>query len=302
MEKIFKIFLCVAVVGLFIGIFIAKNAPKPAMTIYEESYLRGTINELNADLPRTVGTIATMDSIVYRNRTITYNMTVFGDNLIKEVYKQNYNKFRDVFKYAVLVNNGQHNMGDVLISILKEKGISLAYRVYTQDGDNSEWSVSTEELEEFAENYRVSPTAALGKIIDIHIEVANVYLPVKIEDINDPIKSVILNAFLGDIDEDFLPQSVSYIDDTIVFEYDVNDSVIDIDELDDVKDDRDFIETFASLFAEDADANEFLGIIAISHSNLVITCNGRKSHKSVSIFLPYEILKKYCSIPQDLLS
>ena len=74
MEKSFKIFFGIAVVGLFIGIFIAINAPKSSLTIYEESDLQKAVRDWNSDLPRTIGTIGTMDSIVYRGKTIIYNL------------------------------------------------------------------------------------------------------------------------------------------------------------------------------------------------------------------------------------
>ena len=302
MEKSFKIFMWIAVVGLFIGIFIAINAPKPSMTIYEESDLRKAVSGWNTDLPRRIGTIGSMDSITYSNRTITYNITVFGDNRIKEVYKQNYDEFKDILKYSILAMNGQRNMGDNFISILEMKHLNLGFRVYTQDRDVTEWLMPGSELKEFAESCKVSPTTALRTTIDMQIEIANLNLPIKIEDLHKPINSIAINTFLGDIDESCLPQSISHIDDNIVFEYDVDESVINLNELDNIKDDETTIESVASSFTEDADAHEFLGLIAISHSNLVLTLNGRKSHKSVSICLPYNILKKYCKVPQNMLS
>lgn len=99
MEKGFKYFLWIVVLGLFFGIFVAINMPKPSMTITEEIEIKKAISRWNSILPRKIGTIGTMDSIVYHDRTITYNITVFGDNGIKEVYKKNYNEFKDILKY-----------------------------------------------------------------------------------------------------------------------------------------------------------------------------------------------------------
>ena len=67
MEKIFKIFLCIVVSGLCIGVFVVMSIPKPSITIYEESELQKVLYDLNKNLPRTIGTIGTLDSIVYRD-------------------------------------------------------------------------------------------------------------------------------------------------------------------------------------------------------------------------------------------
>lgn len=302
MEKIFKIFLCIVVSGLCIGVFVVMSIPKPSITIYEESELQKVLYDLNKNLPRTIGTIGTLDSIVYRERTIIYNMTAFGDNRITEVYTQNYNKFKDILKYSILTMNGQYNMGDVFISILEQKKLNIAYCIYTQNGDATEWLISGGELKDFAESCKVSPTTALRTTIDIQIEIANINLPIQIEDINNPIRSVALNAFLGDIDASCLPQSISHIDSDIVFEYDVDEEIIDLNELDNIKNDVIFLDAFAHSLAEDSDVHEFIGMLAISHSNMVIVYNGRNSHRSISIRIPYSILKKYCKVPKNLLS
>jgi len=271
MEKSFKIFFGIAVVGLFIGIFIAINAPKPSLTIYEKSDLQKAVREWNSDLPRTIGTIGTMDSIVYREKTIIYNMTVFGDNRIKDIYTQHYDEFKDILKYSILAMNGQRNMGNIFISILNQKELKLGIRIYTQDGDVTEWLMPGSELKSFAESCKVSPTTALRTTIDMQIEIASINLPVRKEDIHDPIKSVALNSFLGEIDESCLPQSISHIGNDIVFEYNVDENVYDLKEMEKNKDDVTTLEALASSLTEDADVHEFYGIIVLSHSNFVIT-------------------------------
>ena len=120
--------------------------------------------------------------------------------------------------------------------------------------------------------------------------------------VRDPIKSVALNSILGELDESCLPKSISHVGEDIIFEYNVVEDAIDLDELDKIKDNPDALDIVASSFTEDEDAHEFLGIIAISHSNIVITYEGRKTRKTVSIRIPYSVLKKYCKVPQYLLS
>ena len=251
MEKGFKYFLWIVVLGLFFGIFVAINMPKPSMTITEEIEIKKAISRWNSILPRKIGTIGTMDSIVYHDRTITYNITVFGDNGIKEVYKKNYNEFKDILKYSLLAMNGQRNMGSVFSSILDQKELNLGFRVYAQDGDATEWKMPGSELNEFMKACQMSPTTALRTTIDMQIEIVNLHLPVNIEDVRDPIKSVALNSILGELDESCLPKSISHVGEDIIFEYNVVEDAIDLDELDKIKDNPDALDIVASSFTED---------------------------------------------------
>lgn len=303
MEKIFKTFVGVVISLLFIGILIALNLPKTKMTSREDSILRNIVQNLNADLPRAVGTIGTLDSITYFNKAISYNMTVDGDNGIRQIYLKNYDKFRDILKYSILVMNGQRNMGNVLISLLEAKGINMSVVIYTQNGESTTWTITGEELSRFIDSCKISPTTALKSTIDMEIEIANLNLPVKKEDLHDSIRSVALNSFLGDIDETCLPQAVSHLDNDIAFEYNVDENAFNLNGLEKISDNVDALEMLASsLINDNADMQEFLGLIAISQSDFVIIYNGRTSHKKVSIRLPYCILKKYCKVPQCLLS
>ena len=149
---------------------------------------------------------------------------------------------------------------------------------------------------------QMSSTTALRTTIDTQIEIANLHLPINIEDVRDPIKSVALNAILGELDESCLPKSISHVGEDIIFEYNVVENAIDLDELEIIKDNPDALDIFAYSLTEDDDAHELLGIIAISHSNMVVTYEGRNTHKTVSIRIPYSVLKKYRKVPQYLLS
>ena len=63
-----------------------------------------------------------------------------------------------------------------------------------------------------------------------------------------------------------------------------------------------YIETLASILAEDADVSEFFGLASIAHTNIVLKCIGRTSKKVVEITIPYDVIKKYCKVPSYLLS
>lgn len=302
MEKYFKYFILLVVIGLVLGIFIAQNSPKPQLTVYENSKIRTSISQINSTLPRKIGTIGSLDSVIYRNKTIIYSISVVGDAGIKDVYRRNYNDFKDILKYSTIIANGHGNMGDIFAFILDQKGLYVEYRIYTRDGDVTAWRMSGHELKDFVDNCKENPTTALKKTIEIQIEISNLSLPITVEDIQNPIKTVALNSLLNGIDASCLPLGISQIKDDIMFKYDVDENIIDLDELESMSEKTEDLDIFASSLTEDADLQEFINLIVISHSNLVITYIGRNTNKIVSVKLPYSLLKKHSKIPHYILS
>ena len=54
--------------------------------------------------------------------------------------------------------------------------------------------------------------------------------------------------------------------------------------------------------AQDKDVLEFIGMLVISHSNMVLVYRESKSNEQISIEMPYTILRNHCKVPQELLS
>lgn len=59
---------------------------------------------------------------------------------------------------------------------------------------------------------------------------------------------------------------------------------------------------FVQDLAQDKDVLEFIGMLAISHSNMVLVYRESKSNEQISIEMPYTILRNHCKVPQELLS
>lgn len=300
MEKWFKYFLTFVVAALTIGIFTAINMPKPKMSVFDRSEMNRMIIHLNEDLPREIGTIGYLDSIKNIDQTIFYIMSVKGDNRIKKVYAENYDEFKELLKYTVLILNGQRGMGDKLVAILDAKGLDMGVRIYTPNREFTDWRITGEELKNFAESCRLDPTAALHQVIDMQIEIANLSLPMKPGD-GTPIRSVTLNSIESEDDDSFLLQSITHLGNSIVFLYDVDEEEQDLDLMKANSNNDVYIENIAAIAAEDADVKEFFGCVALSRSNIVLQYVGRTSRKKVEILLPYKVIRKYCKVPAYLL-
>ena len=301
MEKWFKYILSFVAGALVIGIIVAINMPKPKMTLFDKSELHKMIVGLNDDLPMEIGTIGYLDSIKNVGQTIFYIMSVKGDNGIKQVYTENYDEFKELLKYTIVILNGQKDMGSKLATILDKKGLDMGVRIYPPNKDYTEWRFTGSELKDFVESCRLNPTEALHQVIDMEIKIANLDLPMKPGD-STPIRSVTLNSIEADGDDGFLLQSVTHVGNTITFLYDVDEKVQDIDVMIENSDNEQYLENLAAILAEDADIKAFFGLVAISHSNILFRCVGRTSGKVAEIALPYGLLRKYSKVPSYMLS
>lgn len=301
MEKWFKYFLTFVVAALTIGIFIAINMPKPKMSVFDRSELNKMIILLNEDLPREIGTIGYLDSIKNIDQAIFYIMSVKGDSGIKQVYTENYDEFKELLKYTIIILNGQKDMGAKLATILDKKGLDMGVRIYTPNKDFTDWRITGAELKDFVESCRLDPTAALRQVIDMQIKIANLSLPMEPGD-GTAIRSITMNSIESEDDDSFLLQSVSHLGNSIVLLYDVDEKEQDLELVKENSNNEEYIENIAAIAAEDADVKEFFGVVALSRSNIVLRCMGRSSKKEAEILLPYEVIRKYCKVPAYLLS
>ena len=128
MEKIFKYILAILVVCTLVGIFVALNNPRPKLTFNDKIRLSKIIAECNMDLPREIGTIGYLDSMSFADETITYAVSVKGDDRIMQVYSDNYDEFKDMLKYSFIEMNGQRNLGNTFAHSLETKGLNICWR------------------------------------------------------------------------------------------------------------------------------------------------------------------------------
>lgn len=303
MDKLFKYIIVLLVVCTIIGIFVALNVPRPKLTLSDKMKLSQIIAEYNADLPREIGTIGYLDSMSFADETITYAVSVKGDDSIMQVYSDNYDEFKDMLKYFFIEMNGQRNLGNAFAHSLEAKGLDICFRVYTESNKSKSWTVTGKELSAFVDSCKLSPTTALKRVIDMQIKIANIGLPIT-PDASPKATTVAINSIVGDVkDENCLLQAIKCEENNLLFEYKVNEEGMKyIEYLKGKEDDLDFMDAFVQELAQDKDILEFIGMLAISHSNMVLVYIDNKSSKSVSIKLPYIVLRNHCKVPQELLS
>ena len=301
MEKLFKYILAILVVCTLVGIVVALNNPRPKLTFNDKIRLRQIITRCNADLPREIGTIGYLDSMSFADETITYAVSVKGDDRIMQVYSDNYDEFKDMLKYSFIEMNGQKNLGNTFAHCLEAKGLNICFKVSTENKKSMSWNITSKELSAFVDSCKLSPTTALKKVIDMQIKIVNLKLPVTTSD-SSKATTVAINSIVGDVkDESCFLQSIKYEGNNLLFEYKVNDEgAKDIKKLKDRENDLEFMDALVQELAQDKDVLEFIGLLAISHSNMVLVY--KNSAKQISLKLPYIILRNHCKIPEDLLS
>ena len=303
MEKLFKYIIAILIVCTLIGIFIALNMPRPKLTFSEKMKLSQIIAECNADLPREIGTIGYMDSMSFADETITYAVSVKGDDRIMQVYSDNYDEFKDMLKYSFIEMNGQRNLGKTFAHSLEAKGLNICFKVSTENKKSMSWNITGKELSVFVDSCKLSPTTTLKKVIDMQIKIADLKIPNTTSD-SPQATTVAINSIVGDVkDESCLLQAIKYERSNLLFEYKVNEeSMKGIERLKGREEDLNFMDALVQELSQDKDVLEFIGMLAISHSNMVLVYRESKSNERISIELPYTILRNHCKVPQDLLS
>ena len=299
MDKLFKYIIAVLIVCTLIGIFIALNMPRPKLTFSDKMKLSQIIAECNTDLPREIGTIGYLDSVSFADETVTYAVSVKGDDRIMQVYSDNYDEFKDMLKYSFIEMNGQRNLGNTFAHSLETKGLNICFKISMENKKSMSWNITGKELSTFVDSCKLSPTTALKKVIDMQIKIANLKLPVSASD-SPKATIVAINSIVGDVkDESCLLQSIKYEGNNLLFEYKVNEEgAKDIKRLKDLG----YMDELVQELVQDKDILEFIGMLAISHSNMVLVYRKSKSNEQISIEMPYTILRNHCKVPQELLS
>lgn len=303
MDKLFKYIIAIFIACTLTGIFIALNIPRSKLTFNEKMRLSKIIAECNTDLPREIGTIGYLDSMSFADETITYAVSVKGDDRIIQVYSDNYDEFKDMLKYSFIEMNGQGNLGNTFAHSLETKGLNICFKISTENKKSMSWNITGKELSAFVDSCKLSPTTALKKVIDMQIKIANLKLPVTTSD-SPKATTVAINSIVGDVkDESCLLQSIKCEGNNLLFVYKVNEEgAKDIKRLKDREEDLDFMDAFVQELAQDKDVQEFIGMLALSHSNMVLVYREKASAKQFSLTLPYTILMNHCKVPQNLLS
>lgn len=303
MNKLFKYIIAIFIVCTLTGIFIALNLPRPKLTFSDKMKLSQIIAECNADLPREIGTIGYLDSMSFADETITYAVSVKGDDRIMQVYSDNYDEFKDMMKYSFIEMNGQGSLGNTFAHSLEIKGLNICFKVSTENKKSMSWNITGKELSTFEDSCKLSPTTALKKVIDMQIKIANLKLPITTNDFQKTT-TVAINSIVGDVkDDSCLLQEIKYEGNNLLFEYKANEECMkDIERLKGREEDLDFMDALIQELARDKDVHEFIGMLAISHSNMVLVYRKSKSNEQISIEMPYTILRNHCKVPQELLS
>lgn len=301
MKNIFKHILLFFAAIVILSIIVVSTLPKPKFTLSTRLEIEKSLKNINYDLPRKIGTIGWLNSILFQDNSIMYNFSVNGDKSIDSIYIQHHNDFNKMLLYSIVLLNGQKDRGMLLASFFNEKGIDMKCLITTPSDSTFEWNITPQEMLAFVDSCKKSPTDVLYTVIDMHIKLARIQLPAICDSLGE-LRSIPLNAISSSsFSSNDILIDIKHENNDIIFEYISSEKDFSCRELKNFADDEDFIDAYALELSQDEDFCELLNILALSHSNLIFKYTGRLS-KSISIIkIPYTIVRKYCNIPNNLL-
>lgn len=280
---------------------VVSTLPKPKLTLSTRLEIEESLKYINSDLPRKIGTIGWLNSILFQDNSIVYNFSVNGDKSIDSIYIQNYNDFQTMLLYSIVSLNGQQNKGTLLASFFNAKGVNMRCLITTPSKRTFEWNILPEEILSFVNSCKKSPTDALYAVIDMHIKLAQIQLPAICDSLGK-LRTISLNAISSSsFSLDDILFDIKHENNDIIIEYLSSENDISYKELKNRVDDEEFINAFALELSKDEDFCEFLNILALSHSNLILRYTGALSKSILTVEIPYLVIRKYCKIPNNLL-
>ncbi len=273
--------------AVLLAVIAVSVLPKPKITRPERARIHADIEEYNSKLPRKIGTIGWLCSAAFEGDTLIYRMSVNGSAAVDTLYENNYNVFRKIMLYSFIINNGN---GKILSDYCESKGIYLKWSVTTPSGRAFEWKIPPSEMSAFVDSCRKTPTEALHDVIDIHVKLANMELPLAVDSFGD-IHSVAVNALssAATSDGDILV-GIRHAGDDVEFDYSVSEREFSMYYVAPSDISEDEARLIADEMAEDDDMRELMCMLAISRSNLVLNYTARKSGRKTSIRLPYDVI------------
>lgn len=302
MPSLFKRILVAFVIIIGLTIIVVQILPKSESSIPEDDEMRKIVAMINSDLPLKIGTIGQLDKVRLVDDTLSYYVSIYGDNIIDSFYeeKENYDAVRDIVKYGIIKLNGQKNNGTKFAYTLYSKGIMLRFVVKTPSRREFSWIYSGNELWEYIDKVRISPTEAMHAILDAHIKLANLSLPMELDDFGE-LQSVYINSVNGSLGEREKLIEIKHSENNIIFVIETNEKNFNMNDIKPVADNEMFLNAMAKEMTEDPDMQAFVSQIVISHSDCTYLYYNSNRTDSVKITIPYNILKKYSVVPLEIL-
>ena len=301
MKGIFKyiLFICAGIVVL--SMIVVSTLPKTKLTLSTRLEIEESLKDVNSDLPRKIGTIGWLNSILLEDNSIVYNLSVNGDKSIDSIYDQNYTDFHTMILYSIVTLNGQQEGGRLLAYFLDSKGINMKCMITTPSQRTFEWNIPPQEMLAFVDSCKKNPTEALYTVIDMHVKLTKIQLPAVCDSLGE-LRTIPLNAISSSsFSADDILLDITHENNDIIIEYLLSEKDFSCKELKNRVDDEKLINALALELSKDEDFSELLNILALSHSNLILRYTGVLSKSIITVEIPYLVIRKYCKIPNNLL-
>lgn len=292
-KKILLAFFFVLIGAVIIIPFLPNT--EPSFTTQQE--LNNVVKQMNAKLPRKVGSIGQIDKVSLTNNIFTYHYSIYGNSSVAKFYEENFNEIRDVLLFVLPLMNGQNDMGIAFAKLLSENRLSIQFEIKIPNGELFHFKYEGSELFDFISTLQITPTEALLKVVDAHIKLTNLSLPITINNIENEYRSIYTNTLNQSISSGNKLLKIVREENNVISIIETDETEFTLNQIKEVDKDSLFIDNFAMSLSEDADFREFMSMLAIAHSNFTYRFRNQEANDSADIFIPYSFLKKHCSLP-----
>lgn len=199
-----------------------------------------------------------------------------------------------MMKYGVITLNGQNNAGDNFAKLLDYKGLTVCIEFKTPSNKIFQWNYTGKDILDFINSISVTPTEALCRIIDTHIKLANLSLPMESNNLGC-VNTIVTSSIESTIELDEKLLKILHNGNSVIFVCETTEQETSIPEIREYLSNPLFVQNYATLLSEDADMMEFMNMLVLSHSNLIYRMKNVGSTDSVDVTIPYVILKNNCN-------
>jgi len=308
MKNIYKlatiIFCCLMVVGCQPNtgtkrLYGAEKRDAQAESIYEG--LRDAIERGNADLPEVIPGVGVMKRIDFVDDVISLYIDIEGDSALEKLYTQKYDMVKESVLFAFLMMNSHNDLGKMILSMIKKADLRLRY-VTTIKPSGKEYSFvySATDIREFLDRYKLHPTEALAAVIDMQV-IEGQEFPAWVDDYGLPHH--VTDDELPDVQKKYIVEFRPKREGTaLVLSYSLPEIDESLADMADLPEDEAMQAAMAQDMASDPTSLRLINLLVMAHSDLIVRYTGARSGQTISMNLPYSLLRKYCTLPESVLS
>lgn len=232
---------------------------------------------------------------------LSYYIDVDGDSAVEKLYAQKYDMVKESLLFAFLMMNSHNDLGKMILSVMKEGNLRLRYvTTIKPSGKEYTFVYSATDIQEFLDRCKLHPTEALAAVIDMQV-IEGQEFPAWVDDYGMPHH--VTDDELADVKKKYIVEFKPKREGTaLVLTYSLPEIGESLAGMPDLSEDEVMQASMAQDMASDPTTLRLINLLVMAHSDLKVRYTGARSGQTISINLPYSLLRKYCTLPESVLS